>query len=65
MNMENVLKTRKNAQEECHVLSKYTNQYVDKYNNIGESNDGIAFSKVFDEKEQKIKQNERDYLLRV
>ena len=45
----------KTVAEACHVLSKWKNQYGVKYNNNNknDSNDGIAFATVTEEKETK------------
>jgi len=44
----------KTVAEACHILSKSINHYGSKYsNNKSESNDGIAFTTVTEEKETK------------
>ena len=51
----------KTIAEACHVLSKWTNHYSSKYNNIkSESNEGIAFATVTEEKETKKSNKKKD-----
>jgi len=50
----------KTVSEAIHVLSKWRNNYGGKYNNNrSESNDGIAFTTMTDEKEKEANKNDK------
>ena len=56
----------KTIAEACHVLSKWKNHYRGKYNhNKNESNDGIAFATVTEEKETKKSKKEGNNMFYV